>query len=200
MLVLPVPGKSSSSRCPSETRQVSARRTTCCLPNTAWPMFAARRVNTSANHAAWSGVISVKSYLSLPPGILGVAVATTVRSHGIVIAVVERLVARVVAVAAGVHRVVAHVALAGRDVAAHVLVRAEVVERDVDVPAVPARTVGQDSRLGTTADRRGRRVGWRRVQLLLVRRGRAVQSLLGAVDGADDPYLDRAARPTGIRT
>ena len=29
--VFPVPGKSSSSRCPSETRQVSARRTMCCL-------------------------------------------------------------------------------------------------------------------------------------------------------------------------
>src|SRR5580692_4124601 len=33
--VFPVPGKSSISRWPSDTRQVSASRTMCCLPSTA---------------------------------------------------------------------------------------------------------------------------------------------------------------------
>ena len=52
--VLPVPGKSSSSRCPSESMQVSASRMTCCLPRTAWSTLSTIWVNAWANHWAWS--------------------------------------------------------------------------------------------------------------------------------------------------
>src|SRR5699024_4446230 len=54
--VLPVPGKSSSSRCPPESRQVRVSRTTWSLPSTAAETLPTRRVKVSANQAAWSGV------------------------------------------------------------------------------------------------------------------------------------------------
>src|SRR5699024_5171743 len=54
--VLPVPGKSSSSRCPPDSRQVRVSRTTCDLPSTAADTFATSRSNVAANQAAWSGV------------------------------------------------------------------------------------------------------------------------------------------------
>src|SRR5699024_11975097 len=54
--VFPVPGKSSSSRCPPDSRQVKVNRTTCDLPSTAADTLATSRSNVSANQAAWSGV------------------------------------------------------------------------------------------------------------------------------------------------
>src|SRR5690606_18071362 len=60
-IVLPVPGASSRSRCPSASMQVSARRTTGALPRTAWPTFPTSRSKVWANQAACSGVIVVIS-------------------------------------------------------------------------------------------------------------------------------------------
>ena len=53
--VFPVPGASSSRRCPSVSRQVSASRTTGALPSTACPTLSVSLANESANHAAFSG-------------------------------------------------------------------------------------------------------------------------------------------------
>ena len=53
--VFPVPGKSSSSRCPSESRQVSASLTMCCLPSTACSTFVTSAPNARANQLACSG-------------------------------------------------------------------------------------------------------------------------------------------------
>src|SRR5690606_17925062 len=57
--VLPVPGKSSSSRWPRENRHVSASRTTCSLPSTACSTLATRRPKASANCCACSAVVVV---------------------------------------------------------------------------------------------------------------------------------------------
>ena len=55
-MVLPVPGKSSSSRCPPVTRQASASRTTWSLPSTARSMLPTARSNPSRTQSAsaWS--------------------------------------------------------------------------------------------------------------------------------------------------
>ena len=55
--VLPVPGTSSSSRWPCETRQVSASRTTWVLPTTACSTLPTSLLNVWANQAACSGVV-----------------------------------------------------------------------------------------------------------------------------------------------
>ena len=60
-IVLPVPGRSSSSRWPPETRQVNASRTTCLLPRTACSTLATSRPNVSANHltsSVWTVAMS----------------------------------------------------------------------------------------------------------------------------------------------
>ena len=54
--VFPVPGKSSSSRCPSETRQVSASRTMWFLPSTACSTFVTSAPKALANQLACSDV------------------------------------------------------------------------------------------------------------------------------------------------
>ena len=54
--VLPVPGKSSSRRCPSESMQVSASRITWSLPSTAFSTFCTIWVNACSNHWACSVV------------------------------------------------------------------------------------------------------------------------------------------------
>ena len=63
--VLPVPGASSSSRCPSESKQVSASRTTGALPSSAWPTLSTIFAKVSANQAACSGVTVIGGPLSL---------------------------------------------------------------------------------------------------------------------------------------
>src|SRR6478752_1852387 len=57
--VLPVPGKSSSSKCPSDSRQVTASEMVRGLPSTAWPMLPTSEENVWANHWAWSGVMVI---------------------------------------------------------------------------------------------------------------------------------------------
>ena len=57
--VLPVPGTSSSSRCPPLSIVVTTSRTTFALPTTATPTAETIRSKVSANHAACSGVIVV---------------------------------------------------------------------------------------------------------------------------------------------
>src|ERR1700689_4758202 len=54
--VLPVPGKSSSSRWPSDTMQVSASRMTCCLPSTACSTLLTSAPKARANQFACSDV------------------------------------------------------------------------------------------------------------------------------------------------
>src|SRR2546423_2638413 len=54
--VFPVPGKSSSSRWPSDSRQVKASRTTWSLPRMALLMLATMRSKASLNRAACSGL------------------------------------------------------------------------------------------------------------------------------------------------
>src|SRR6478609_6400161 len=61
--VLPVPGKSSSSRWPSESMQVSASRMTCSLPSTALSQFATMAENVWANQADWSWVTVMRGVL-----------------------------------------------------------------------------------------------------------------------------------------
>src|SRR5690606_24442916 len=63
-LVLPVPGASSRSTCPSANSAVRTRRMTWSLPRTACPMLFWMVPKVSANHAACSGVIVT----SVPPG------------------------------------------------------------------------------------------------------------------------------------
>src|SRR5580692_5799591 len=55
--VFPVPGKSSSSRWPSETRQVSASLTMCCLPSTACSTLVTSAPKARANQLTCSAVI-----------------------------------------------------------------------------------------------------------------------------------------------
>ena len=55
-VVLPVPGTSSSSRCPSESRQISDSRIASGLPTSARPMASTTAVNRSANWAASVGL------------------------------------------------------------------------------------------------------------------------------------------------
>src|SRR6478672_171033 len=57
--VFPVPGKSSSSRCPSASRQVTASPIGRGLPRTAWPTLATSLPNVSANQDACSGVMLI---------------------------------------------------------------------------------------------------------------------------------------------
>src|SRR3989440_5387692 len=59
--VFPVPGKSSSNRCPSDSRQVNASRTTKSLPRIAPLTLATIRSNVSLNRAACS-VVTVMPY------------------------------------------------------------------------------------------------------------------------------------------
>src|SRR6478609_10671551 len=61
--VLPVPGKSSSSRWPSESMQVRASRMTCSLPSTALSQFATMAENVWANQADWSWVTVMRGVL-----------------------------------------------------------------------------------------------------------------------------------------
>ena len=61
--VLPVPGASSSSRCPSARRQVTANRMTGALPRRASPTLSTIRAKVPANHAAFSGVKVTSSTL-----------------------------------------------------------------------------------------------------------------------------------------
>ena len=67
-MVLPVPGKSSSSRWPSETRQVRVSRMTCRLPSTAFEMLSVTRSKASRNQATSSAVAG-------PVGAAGASVA-----------------------------------------------------------------------------------------------------------------------------
>jgi hypothetical protein len=52
--VLPVPGTSSSRRCPSESRHVRASRVTCSLPRIAFWTLATSESKVLANQATWS--------------------------------------------------------------------------------------------------------------------------------------------------
>ena len=61
--VLPVPGKSSSSRCPSESMQVNASRMTCSLPSTALSTLATMAPKVSVNHCACSCVTVMSVFL-----------------------------------------------------------------------------------------------------------------------------------------
>src|SRR6476469_1596378 len=55
--VLPVPGKSSRSMWPSESRPVSARRVTCYLPRTAFSMLPTSSSNVCANQVTCACVM-----------------------------------------------------------------------------------------------------------------------------------------------
>ena len=57
--VLPVPGASSSRRCPSESMVVRAKRMTSCLPSKASPTLSTMREKVSANHVAFSWVMAI---------------------------------------------------------------------------------------------------------------------------------------------
>jgi hypothetical protein len=57
--VLPVPGKSSSSTCPSLIAVASTSSTMWRLPRMACSMLSARRLKVSANQAACSGAIVI---------------------------------------------------------------------------------------------------------------------------------------------
>src|SRR4051794_24627002 len=69
--VLPVPGKSSSSTWPSESRAVSTSRITCCLPRIAWSTLSTSLPNASANQLACSCVtaMSCRFRLEVVPGL-----------------------------------------------------------------------------------------------------------------------------------
>ena len=58
-VVLPVPGKSSSSRCPSASMQVTESRIASVLPRITRSMLRTIDANVSENQRAWSGVIAM---------------------------------------------------------------------------------------------------------------------------------------------
>ncbi len=58
-VVLPVPGKSSRSRWPSASMQVTDKRMASVLPRIARSMLRTIDANVSENQRAWSGVIAM---------------------------------------------------------------------------------------------------------------------------------------------
>src|SRR4051812_39780762 len=169
-IVLPVPGKASSSRWPSDSMQVRASRTTCPLPSNACSTFAAIASNVWAYHWTCSSVTligaSPASLSRVPVHEAGLdGAGRPARDHDVdllaQVGVERAVVARVAAArqhghVAGVERAAAAGAVAGQRVAA----RRDALGRPEDLVAVAAVAgAGAGVDVGDRGLRRRRVVG-----------------------------------------